>query len=545
MHLCSSLPRAGVIGGLALLFFFVAACPRVAPEQPPAFEAGYLYRTPDFPSRAQIEQLARQHTLPSKTARVADVASWTLAEPEPPILDWSALLTGVVGEAAQVSESARCVAEQLAAFRTEHDAPPPFDLERFMVGACGSTALLVHRQYVVLNVHGEVKADQLRGAALPLVQQAVNALAGAKAPEYGIAARRSGNTLRVAVVAATRTATDLSVERLSGLAHVGFRPEIPVDHVEAWAADAQGASVCQTDSTDGLWHASCPVGDSATSIEVVGFANHSVVPRPLLFVSATNNRTWQRSRAPSAGAWDRLTRRRASAGKSALARADAQSTAIARLLPLLRAATEQGRADLVDQVQLAWLAGYDVDGFVSWAECAWADRLPAQGWEAILLASPRIQAMLVAPERVAVAAAAVPASDPQVGAICVYRLEGEPTPDQVAHVRRAIDAARESAGQAGLAPFPEVRSVLSDTVASVEAGTAAREVIFPATQQIAIPEHLEAHGWHFEARFLEHLEIPESIRTAEDVRAEVALARYRPADRGWMTWVVLVLGVSR
>ena len=502
----------------------------------------------------------------------APVVGDPVYEPEgvfEPLLDAAATERGV---SFTRSASLKCVAQETARFFLEHEAWPTLRLSRFLLGACGSSAITVGQA-------GTSGTIDPRATEAQLVEHAGPSLTAAIAPglvdhgSVGLGFARQGSRVALVVVVAQPMAELAPPEPpgADGLAIVRGRlllegGDAVVAHVNQ---GAYGVAACRVTPGFALpeLELRCPVaeGDETALVQIrtvtVGrvltrhvasvLLRRSPEARPVFDASPLGGATPVSDPAQaSALLLERLNAVRASQGLRPLVLSAAQSEVHQQVAPYLLASLDQPDGDEQHVLSLGLLAGWEITGgTIRWGDIVAELTLggsDASEWIGNALEQPAGRFVLMRPQARAVAIGAVPVADPSALGVVVSTYAFFEDVDHAADADRYFDRITAARSARGLPP-PRRLAGLSRLTAHAAAVSAARESPTAAFQaglnEEGAAQRRSVRGLALEALDLDWSPLPEELFTQRELTLGVVVAHTRAPGAAWGQYVVfLVIG---
>ncbi|MBX7081227.1 MAG: hypothetical protein K1X88_18650 [Nannocystaceae bacterium] len=566
-----TIPRIPGFMMLALL----AACRRDQATHTPRTDPQLVLPQP-FPDAARVEALAQQPVAPlDPPARRIFVEQWSLHGPGPTrtaaIVADDADATALASLAApgqRVTTAMGCYARELAAFVQQHDAQPSDDLSSWIGGRCGVGHVMPQ---VLFHRVGPRTASRLDPAKDGEALAPALARLG-EAVDLGIGRFDDGKDARLVIAGAPRRVTldDIAMTAEDGRVTITGESDAPIGWAIGYATDGEiGVSTCTPTAArrqgPRAFALSCAVNpkDAQARIEVTIAAQNRLMGTTVadVWVSPDGSMptawTAQRFAVPAgegerdASAWlTAINAVRQRAKLPAWTHARAQSDRVAALLPHLLAGG--GQSASYDEVALAMLAGWDVEGVIRDGRLALSAvplEVPLDRKVSAALSSPTFRSQVVSSE-IATAAIAVhdmPAAGVSRLGIVGYSLFVDR--DYTQAEQQFLDTLDADRGSRGLPPVvraggPRDRARMAEAAARVRKGESV-----PSEELQGLLDHFStATGQTMRGAIFSTLRL-DGFRPAFDgplalapqVIVLVGIADWRPPGAAWGQHVIYVV----
>lgn len=586
---------AAAVAGLAAAV--ALACTRGGPASPGASPGqapraavrseAYAHEPSPFPARNEVARLVESAVAPDLgRPGYRSVDRWELQGPFPERIGdlpverptpWESLLLetdAVASGRVRVSGAMRCLAGELARFRLAQGAWPASLLQQYLASRCGATGQRLAMRYVGGRLPPDADEARVFEAWQEDLRSSTAESLGSKHQTAGIAFARRGDEGVVVLVTAEREVL-LEPVRATPDADgvVRLRGEILVP-AEVLAARVNlgslGSAECEPDRALALprFAFRCPVdrGDETAAISLVAIPPGKLLGRGVLHVLARPSdaeaRLWRRPALPpiaealpaqtEARILRLVNRLRDRAGLRPLAAAPAQS-AVARGLArrFFASELEQGAPDLFDDVPLALLAGWDVDGVIRDGGVGGMLLFGGGGpedWVAAALTAPGLRSLLLEEEvdqiaigplgevsRAGVASEAQPETAFGV-LVATYALFDDWDP-RAERERFYARLHREWQRRGGTPPgrdgdAEDVAVRVLERVARGELGP--DEALDAMVSRTSTRRVADARGWLLTGSSFDEMALPEELFAGRWTRVAVGVGSYRPPD--WPPW---------
>lgn len=542
-----------------------------ASSMPPARTYEPLRSPMDLPSKATLEAIAKRPLPELPERKEADVDAWTFEgawlepgeeAPEVP----PEMATVVTEQGAQSDANLHCMAEQVARLFLAHGGLPSDRLSGYMLARCGlAMTENLGMSVATLEGLGQAKDEEVLAAMVPAVRERLPELASAGAKAFGTWIHRQGDRAAVAVVASRREVS-LSYGPVDAQGRVVIRGTLPpISEQETAPAEVSaivnrgpyGHAPCQAKQKLPAFEISCqlaPEDESAWIGVMTRKANRILstgVARVLVHrqgrqaityapvergTPATDVETFRGALLAE------LNQVRHAAGLRPATLAPAQSVAVDGVSPPFFAGTETGDDELLDQISLGVVAGWDITGgFIRDGNfVAILGPSDARSWLTAALEQPMARRTLLDPRADQIALAAT-LDDPFPGAgvlAATYEMFDPAT--RQADAQAVIDALNAHRRARGVAPAIVNNDIveLEQAANNIAAGMHPGEALDIALYRLAA-RGLNAQGaWGFTTSIAEPPLLPELV-TPPSLAVGVRAIHYHLPGSNWGFFVLL------
>ncbi len=520
-----------------------------------------------FPSAAQVAALAAMPVpaIPVE-ARPTPTEMWTLTGPFPARTQvpttasnlWSTLLVEQMPEGAILTENAECMAREIDAYVAAHESFPDDVFSGFVASRCGllKQPMFLHAS---IGAREEDTDEELFAAAQELLLELIADLPR-NAGEVGIYGERREDQMTWTIVGETShfELEPVALQRSAGSPIVlrgrTARSRDMVGAAAAWGRT--GAMYCEPNAAvqSPQFEFSCDVPADAGAVHVAILRVPEgrllgAIEATLTFATSPDEDTefvWPQATDDVPTLVDAVNVMRLEAGVPPVADAPAQSATVASLTPHIAVAAESEDEQLMDQITLGLMAGWDlglpiVDAGFSRAVIRNDSVSPTMA-VANLMASPGTRLQLLDPNTTTLATE-------------MQSLEGGGTVAVVVSYETLGDVDYQAQADAVLAAFIETRANRGHDTRPIgeqsieQANTSAAAIAQANEPDAALNTHLtelaEAVSARVGAIYLRttdtaSIDWPEDLLNTPNIAASVGIYNDQPAGKAWNEWFVVL-----
>jgi hypothetical protein len=528
-----------------------------------------------FPSRADLEDVMESRAKPVSTLKTVDVPSWRIETPVPApgapypnATIWDTLAAKLVarGGRGKLTSALGCAATETARFYVVNGAFPDDGTRRYFAERCGSTLPGFSIGTLTGDVPQEVSDAEIAGSyESGLSRMLADVPQGG---EVGVGVSRANGRVGVVVLAGR------PVGRLSGFSplftgdSVTLQGQLSKDSAFALALVNQGAygvATCEPDRSVNLpsFRVTCPIAteDQQTRIEVstrkpgrvlMEVELQALVRRTedagLVYepVRRGTNALAADASAFQAALFTQLNEVRNAARAPALTLENRQSHVNQRLVPHLYQASTGGDEDLVDQIGLGVLAGWEVGGIIRDGGIYWGSvtstRSPGR-YLTYALESPLARFILLDPSmtRVAVGVEALAPSGAMALLTTYSFFHSKDHTAEENKVFAELDKRRRARKRMPPRRVAKERG-LETALAQVASGeTNTGDALADALDYVSKTARRSVAGWVVETSDIKQITWPESLLDKEPLEVEIGVTHYKAPGGAWGQYVILVL----
>lgn len=525
----------------------------------------------DLPSKATLEAIAKRPLPELPERKEVEVDAWTFdgawlaPSDEAPALP-PEMAAAVEEQGAESAPDLHCMAEQVARLFLAHAGLPSDRLASYMLARCGlAVTENLGMSVATLEGLGQAKDAEVLAALLPTVRERLPELMSQGAKTFGTWIHREGDRAAVAVVASRREIT-VTYGPVDDQGRVVIRGTLPpateqrpaptevdaiVNHgAHAWAP-------CQVKATLPSFVITCQLArddDSAwigistkqpgrmLSNGVARLLVHRRGRQAIAFAPVERGTPAVDVETFRGALLAELNRARQAAGLRPATLAPAQSRAVDAVSPAFFVGNEAGDDELLDQISLGVVAGWDVGGgFIRDANfVAILGQSDARSWLAGALEQPMGRRTLLDPEADQIALGAT-LNEPFPGAgvlVATYEMFDPATREADAQaIVAALNAHRRARGVAPAIVNNEIVE-LDQAAANIAAGMHPGEALDIALYRLAA-RGLDAQGaWGFTTSVTEPPLLPE-LATPPSLAVGVRAIHHHLPGSNWGFFVLL------
>lgn len=524
----------------------------------------------EFPSQASLHDLASQPAQrgASDERKTLAVDEWQPADGATPTTEADALVKRVAtvkGRRLAIDAELACAAREIARFYAAHGAFPDQQLQAYMAGVCGASVATFG--VTVWSTPNDTLVDPANQAKWhDTIAKQLGDWLPPSMDLAGAAEVSDGKTNVFAAAVATSTViwdSKSTVVSADGEVELTGSVRSPAAFIYGVTnSGAYGVRDCRTDARVALprFHLTCQLdsADSAAWVGIQALPPGRVLARgvarlllrregvPLTFNAATKNLAPENVTSATAFAKRLLAlvnETRAAAQLPALRLAARESETSARLAPHFFESERAGE-EVVDQIALGLMAGWDVQGTIRTGDFysnQLSGSLDPKRWLGFMLDQPSARRVLLDPAARSIAIG--PDVRPEarsIGALISTYAFYE-SDDHAADIERFLSNLNEHRRSLGLPPVkvtsaPEV----TRAVRSVKQHHNPEGALQTAMEQVVSRAQRGVEGYYIEANDLNHVTFPEAL-LRPSVTLAISAAHHRYPDAAWGTLTLLVV----
>jgi hypothetical protein len=568
------------------MFLLLSACATTSAPKRPSVESKPVV---EFPSQATLAAIAARPA-PASGVSQGEIRSrdWTVdgtqsavsfADRWRPVSSWDNAFAAAVaksGRDLRLTQAMSCVARELGRFHLEMGGSPAADLERFIVGACGSASIQVGVHGVAVEVVQKATDEMLLSRLGAQIHRDLLAGVPSTASEAGFWFGRSGKHA-LAVVTYSNLPADVLpfslVPDAKGEITVEGESRQAASYFSGYANYGQiGVERCVLDPSihTPRFLLVCPIdpGDETAWIDLLRAPPGRVVAEPFARVLARRTPGQPMNYHAASGTkpepiaregefgptvLGELNRVRQKAGLPLVRLADAESTSATQLAKhYFDAALASPSSDDVDTIALGLLAGWQVQGGMirngSFVSSVVPDSHDAGVWLGTALSLPMARETLLDPqvEQVAFGAALLAGPGGLAAITTGYRFyRGN---DHAADIRWLFQRVAAARSRLSLPPprrLVELEKVMHDQLAGVYDGKTQPMDALEGVLAFGTGKYTaNMQGYNVEVPSLDALDIPEEVLKRKKLDLEIGVTHHQPKGAAWGQLVILVVFID-
>jgi len=551
----------------------------------PGGKSGVSKPVVEFPTQESLTRLESTPAAPP-TIATGEIPSggWKLeaqqvaldpGEPFNPLTAWESAFAAEAGQErarVRLTRAMSCVAREAGRFLIETGAPPPEQLQQFLIAACGAAVPSVGMYWLSGQIPARMTDDQVLAQWRPQIKTDMLSHLPTSATDAGFwygSGKGRGVAIMTHVANHVRWKTLMVVPDPHSNVTLEGELDEPTEYLQGYVNQGRfGVEPCTLDPsiTRPRFRATCHVAKddptawvqltSAPPKRVLATPFAQILVRrsavePLVFdlPSYSDPRPVKDAAEFSRAVVAALNVVRAQAGFQPVQLSLAESSRATRLAGHFFADTLSSKGgEESDRIALGLLAGWQVEGLIRdglFSASLAPHTHDAGRWLNTALLSPMGRATLMSPEIEAVSLGTVVLSQPDaLGAVVAgYRLyHGDDHSADVKHLYARLLAARHRLGLGMPSRLGGMDKVLRLELERVKSGLrASSQALQAALDQGVSRFGAGMRGYVIETTSLDALEIPEEIVRRPDLYFEIGVGHYRAPGAAWGQLVILVI----